>query len=128
MLNVNHFNVHSFADTFVVNSGDSSELSVEFSSFHAVANLSSVHCLGNECLFVSGKNSFTAELDIADCDCLHGRSSSFGKSSNCVSRHMGALIERKSTLSNLHSESHASGVAAFLAVCLRCEFENIKTF
>ena len=121
-------NVHTLGNTIVVNVFDGSPLLVEVSSGHGNGE----QVARNERLLVTIQNGFAAHAVLfstsTNFDGLHGRSSCLGELSQSFSRHMGAFVQANSTLGNLHSERHASGVAAFLAVSLRSQFEDIKTF
>ena len=124
----NELNVHSLADTLVVNLLQVGQLLVGFLSGHAGADGNCVQVLVDQSLLVTEEDSLAAQLVIADGDGLHGRRGLLVEHRLRVVREVGALVDGHSTLRHLHAECHTGGAAALLTVLLRRQLKNVKTF
>ena len=119
----NELNVHSLADTLVVNLLQVSQYLICI--LHGIGYRYCVQVLAYEGLLMTGKNSLATHLEIANLNGLHRRCSCLGELRDNVSSHVRALLDRKRTLSHLHAECHTGGNATFLTVGLRGHFKNI---
>ena len=126
--NENELNVHSLADTLVVNLLQVGQLLVGFLGGHAGADGNCVQVLVDQSLLVTEEDSLAAQLVIADGDGLHGRRGLLVEHRLRVVREVGALVDGHSTLRHLHAECHTGGAAALLTVLLRRQLKNVKTF
>ena len=124
----NELNVHSLADTLVVNLLQLGQLLVGVLSGHAGADGNCVQVLVDQGLLVTIEDSLAAQLVVADGDGLHGRRSLLVEHRLCVVREVRALVDGDSALRHLHTECHAGGAAALLTVLLRRQLKNVKTF
>ena len=125
----NELDVHSLADSLIIDLRHIRQLGVHGGVVHAGAHVHRIQVLVDQSLLVTEQHRFAAQLVIlADGDGLHGRCGLLVEDRLRIVREIRALIDGNSALSHLHAECHTGGAAALLTVLLRRQLKNVKTF